>query len=158
MGSEQVSRRAVARGAAWTVPLVAVGVAAPAFAASVGGPVVSAGTGSCKCPGGGSPYVYYADLVFVTPGSANWSITITGVKFENDTQVFSPTPPSTNPQVLPGGDGTIRIQTSSNRSDSTRDLTITYTATNLTTLQSLSITKTLIGVKFDVCKSPVVCP
>ncbi len=32
--SPQVSRRAVTRGAAWTVPLVAVGVAAPAFAVS----------------------------------------------------------------------------------------------------------------------------
>ena len=41
MSSQQVSRRSVARGAAWSVPLVAVGVAAPAFAASVINPVVS---------------------------------------------------------------------------------------------------------------------
>ena len=34
MSAPQVSRRSVARGAAWSVPLVAVGVAAPAFAAS----------------------------------------------------------------------------------------------------------------------------
>ena len=34
MSAQQVSRRSVARGAAWSVPLVAVGVAAPAFAVS----------------------------------------------------------------------------------------------------------------------------
>ena len=34
MSSHQVSRRTLARGAAWTVPLVAIAVAAPAFAAS----------------------------------------------------------------------------------------------------------------------------
>jgi hypothetical protein len=50
MSSDLVSRRAVTRGAAWTVPLVAVAVAAPAFAAS-GSLGVGTFTTSCKCMG-----------------------------------------------------------------------------------------------------------
>ena len=53
MSSDLVSRRAVTRRVAWTVPLVAVGVAAPAFASSPGD--LSPGTlaPSCRCIGNG---------------------------------------------------------------------------------------------------------
>ena len=53
MSAPQVSRRSVARGAAWSVPLVAVGVAAPAFAASGAKVRVTAVT-VCQCAGGGT--------------------------------------------------------------------------------------------------------
>jgi hypothetical protein len=50
-GGTKVSRRTIARGAAWSVPLVAVATSAPAFAASCV-PTIELGPGSCKCPGG----------------------------------------------------------------------------------------------------------
>ena len=74
--STYVSRRTVARGAAWSVPLVAVGVAAPAFAASVINPVVSdhIGNVTCKCPGGGSPWTFNLNVATVTtPGTDCYS-------------------------------------------------------------------------------------
>ena len=53
MSAPHVSRRSVARGAAWSVPLVAVGVAAPAFAAS-GSAVDVASLSVCQCVGQGT--------------------------------------------------------------------------------------------------------
>jgi hypothetical protein len=53
MSAPQVSRRSVARGAAWSVPLVAVGVAAPAFAAS-GSTVNVTSLTVCQCVGQGT--------------------------------------------------------------------------------------------------------
>lgn len=48
--TKPVSRRTVAKGAAWATPVILGGVAAPAYAASGGGPVVQGGPG-CKLPG-----------------------------------------------------------------------------------------------------------
>jgi len=47
------TRRTIARGAAWAVPVVAVSAAAPAFASSPSNcvPIFSFSSGSCKCPG-----------------------------------------------------------------------------------------------------------
>ena len=47
----QISRRTIARGAAWSVPVVAVGAATPAMAASQCQPTLTLAPGSCKCPG-----------------------------------------------------------------------------------------------------------
>jgi len=47
----QISRRSVAKGAAWSVPVVAVGAATPASAASLCEPTFSVTGESCKCPG-----------------------------------------------------------------------------------------------------------
>ena len=52
MLSSHVSRRTVARGAAWSVPLVAVSITAPAFAASITR-VTATGITVCQCAGGG---------------------------------------------------------------------------------------------------------
>jgi hypothetical protein len=66
-GGTQISRRTVARGAAWAAPIAAVGVAAPAFAASCE-PTITFGSDSCKCPGQSSePWTYY--LQFCITGS-----------------------------------------------------------------------------------------
>ena len=53
MSAQQVSRRSVARGAAWSVPLVALSVAAPAFAAS-GATVRATSITVCQCTGQGT--------------------------------------------------------------------------------------------------------
>ena len=51
MSTSTLSRRNVVRGAAWTAPLVAVAVAAPAFAASVAPPTIKGTSTGGKCPG-----------------------------------------------------------------------------------------------------------
>lgn len=49
--SRPISRRTVAKGAAWTAPVILGGVAAPAYASSGKKPVISGGP-ACKLPGG----------------------------------------------------------------------------------------------------------
>jgi hypothetical protein len=61
-GGTKISRRTVARGAAWAAPIAAVATAAPAFAASCVPQVSFDPSRSCKCPGQsstGEEYVYY---------------------------------------------------------------------------------------------------
>ncbi|UTT65369.1 hypothetical protein NMQ01_11685 [Janibacter sp. CX7] len=58
--SKPISRRTVAKGAAWTAPVILGGVAAPAYAASGGKPTIVPGS-ACKQPGnscdsGSKPY------------------------------------------------------------------------------------------------------
>ena len=48
--SKPISRRTVAKGAAWTAPVILGGVAAPAYADSGPGPTITPG-GNCKLPG-----------------------------------------------------------------------------------------------------------
>jgi hypothetical protein len=76
MSAPQVSRRSVARGAAWSVPLVAVGVAAPAFAAS-GSRVTATDITVCQCAGGGVKR-YQVSVTF-TNSSAS-PINLTGIE------------------------------------------------------------------------------
>src|SRR5689334_20899470 len=76
MSAPQVSRRSVARGAAWSVPLVAVGVAAPAFAAS-GSRVDATTITVCQCAGGGVKR-YQVSVTF-TNSSAS-PVNLTGIQ------------------------------------------------------------------------------
>lgn len=61
-----INRRTVTKGIAWSVPVVAVAGAAPAFAVSSDGPLTLTGS-ACKLPGNSSVYtngyVYAANLV-----------------------------------------------------------------------------------------------
>jgi hypothetical protein len=76
MSAPQVSRRSVARGAAWSVPLVAVGVAAPAFAAS-GSTVAVTAVAVCQCAGGGEKK--YAITVTFSNSTTN-AVNLTGIQ------------------------------------------------------------------------------
>ncbi|UIP57288.1 hypothetical protein DSM26151_01430 [Agromyces marinus] len=62
------TRRAVARGVAWSVPVLLMSAPVPAFAASIDAPVISIG-GACKLPGASCSGVFtkgYAFEVTVT--------------------------------------------------------------------------------------------
>ena len=51
--STRVSRRTIAKGAAWAVPVVPLAVATPAYAQSGCQPTFQFANGSCRCPGSG---------------------------------------------------------------------------------------------------------
>lgn len=79
------SRRTVTRGLAWTVPVVAVATAAPAFAASC--ETFTFGAGSCKCPGQSNPtdpWGYWLVLCYNCPPGTTANdtgvATITGIR------------------------------------------------------------------------------
>jgi hypothetical protein len=91
VGGTKVSRRTVARGAAWSVPAAAIAVSAPAFAASqVCEPEITLGPGSCKCPGQSQknePWIYY--LEFCITDANNCDIT-NGTQFRIDSVKSNP--------------------------------------------------------------------
>ena len=152
--SSYVSRRTVARGAAWTVPILAVSVAAPAFATSVSGPVVSAGA-SCKCPGsGGNNFNFKTVLSVTTPGNDSWTYHFTAYTFDG----VDVTPLPGN-QTLPGGDGNLILVYNLSNSAAKHIVSVSYNATNDTTNQEISDTFGPTELTFaPTCTAPVVCP
>ena len=152
MSAPHVSRRSVARGAAWSVPLVAVGVTAPAFAASVPSPGGSDPGKSCKCPGGGSPYTYNLNVLFTTPGTDSFTFVVDSFLVDGAAPTVYVEPTGT--VSLPGGEGTVLFRFRSTNSNSTHTVQIKYTPTNTTTNTVLpQVTLTLTNVKFDPCKT-----
>ncbi len=148
--SSQVSRRTVARGAAWSVPALAVGVAAPAFAASYRQPVTS-GNAGCKCPGGGSPYTYNLQVNFTTPGTDSYSLHV-------DSFLVDGVAPATfvgpTDVILPAGEGSPTFRFRLTNSNSTHTVVIKYTPTNTSTgVTGPQVPLTLTDVKFDPCKA-----
>ena len=134
MSAPQVSRRSVARGAAWSVPLVAVGVAAPAFAASA--PVPTPVVTGCQCSSGGKKYRVI--LNFTQSSTTSYSITAITVSIPSET--ITGTTPTT--ASVPTGTGTTTVGvvfTRPNNSASST-VTITYTIKNNTTNQSTNVT------------------
>jgi len=155
MPSDLVSRRAVTRGAAWTVPLVVIGVAAPAFAASAAPASVNPET-SCKCPGGNQPFVYHLDIAFTTPTTDTWTVTLTNVTLTPGGDAATPLLYSGN---FINGAGTITFKFSTDNSKSNYDVIISYTATDTTTNETFTVTNLDLGnVKFNPCGQGVVCP
>ncbi len=82
-GGTQISRRTVTRGVAWSAPIAAIGVAAPAFAASQPIVVRLCGT-TCKHPGDSGPddtkKIYHFTFCFTANQAVvGNTVTITGM-------------------------------------------------------------------------------
>lgn len=77
----QVNRRTVVRGAAWTVPVVAVASTAPAIASSLSAPRPSSVVG-CRLTAGGSSNCYRFTLNFVRP-TESWTVRLDSVFLVN---------------------------------------------------------------------------
>ena len=151
--SSQVSRRTIARGAAWSVPVALVAVAAPAYAASFHPPGSSANNG-CKCPGGGSPYTYNINVVFTTPGTDSYTFHVDSFKVDGAALVAPSVFLGPNDVTLPGGEGSALFRFRSTNSSSTHTIEITYTPQNTTTGQTgAQVTLTLTDVMFNPCKT-----
>ena len=83
--SRRPTRRAVTRGAAWTIPVIAVATPAAALAAS-GSPTI-VGHQQCKCPGNSHPnapktYIFQVEFdPAVSSFVINGSVTVNGVSY-----------------------------------------------------------------------------
>ena len=102
-----ISRRTVAKGMAWSVPAVALAVAAPAYAASPCTPVFSFGAASCKCPGGSDPIKFGYVLQFCFTVAAQCALppggtTATIIAIENNSG--KPLTPINDPYPIDGPD------------------------------------------------------
>ncbi len=133
----QYNRRTVVRGAAWSIPVVAVVAQAPAFAASTDAPVVS-GPGSftvCKQPGGpNGPNCqgYKFALRLAVQPSDTWTIQLTTVKV-GGTSFLAQTNPTTFQVTATANLLNFVLCTASSPSQFTLELR--YTATNTRTGQ-----------------------
>lgn len=76
----QYNRRTVVRGAAWSIPVVAIAANAPAFATSTDAPRPTAT--ACKETAGSKCYRFF--LTFAAP-SYDWDITLTSLVMTNST-------------------------------------------------------------------------
>jgi hypothetical protein len=70
-----ISRRTVAIGAAWAVPVIALATASPAFAASNG--VITVNGNGCKLPGSSSPIPKGNAFKMVATNTTNSSVSVT---------------------------------------------------------------------------------
>ncbi len=152
--SQHVSRRTLARGAAWTVPVVAVSVVAPAYAASAGSdPQLIAG-GSCKCPGSGANnFNFKAALTVTTAGDDDWQFHINSWTFDG---VVGPNPADS---ILTGGDGNLFLLINRTNSAAKHIVAVTYTATNLSTNEVVNGSFPATELTFPpTCSAPLSCP
>ncbi len=81
-----ISRRTVAKAMAWSVPVVAVAAAVPAYAASGSPPIIIAGT-ACKSPGqscSAFPFGYRVPVTIQNPDPTK-TIYITAITITNNT-------------------------------------------------------------------------
>ena len=90
MPSAHVSRRTVARGVAWSVPVVAVGVAVPAFAVSpVASPTADVGD-SCKCAGAGANNYDFKTVLTFTGSGTTYPVAVGNISTSGTVQASIP--------------------------------------------------------------------
>ncbi len=156
MSAQQVSRRSVARGAAWSVPLVAVGVAAPAFAVSPGSrPTLSAVAG-CRCGnGGGSNKPYRLDVTFVNNLGTSFTITNPAIILPSDTAAgvaLQASPPQTN--VIPANTTKTLRYTFTRGNNGGTQVGFNYTITDVN--GSTDVVGALMTITWGMCTSACV--
>lgn len=88
----KISRRTLAAGAAWSVPVIAVASAAPAFALS--GDCVDAELSGCsyKEPGAGNDWAYHFEICFINTCDNDVEVTITKLQTNSGVSIPLPSP------------------------------------------------------------------
>ena len=169
--SRPISRRTVAKGAAWTAPVILGGVAAPAYAASGKTPILSIG-GACKAPGNScNPFVkgYVVNLTITNPSNKTiWlyvppSISAVGTSLAfgyagyDDGGVLN----TGNIEVPAGASVTVRLSTTAqNSANAVFTMTLTFewghtpAAAGDTEHDPVSVSTTVPGTPPDCCKDP----
>ena len=128
----QYNRRTLVRGAAWSIPVVAVAANAPAFAASQDAPVAGGITMVCRTTGNGQNgncQGYRIVLNFGIQGPYDWDITITPqqVVTSNGATVEIKIP-ATVPSTVNASNSTMPVWFCSTASGDNLSVQVTYTA------------------------------
>lgn len=147
VGTRTVTRRTVARGIAWTTPVVAIATAAPAFAVSPPDLVVTQSGNACKHPG--NPKYYHFTFCFSSTFNTTVTLTKMVVNGETSTSVFPTT------VVVPAGGTVCKYVDAglfSNSANGQAELFYTYRISGTTTDVAGSF-KTMVN-DLPVCGSP----
>jgi hypothetical protein len=126
MEDSRVGRRTVARGALWSMPVVAVSVAAPAFAVSPTIPLAAFSESSCRCV---DEKLYKLDITFTNNTGSTFLITGTSLTATLRAITF---PPGQFANVAPGTSTATFHFTNSNNA-SVLQLAFMYTVRDVTT-------------------------
>ena len=130
--ARRLSRRTIATGAAWAVPVIAVGAAAPLAAAS-GGVIITPLPGdSCKYPGQSTGFSWGYKMFFNINTSVATNFCVTSATVPGNTadqvQIFAVNSDTTSPYciaLVPGDNSMFIIVGSTNSANGTG--TFTYT-------------------------------
>ncbi len=133
----EYNRRTIVRGAAWSIPVVAVAAHAPAFAASTDPP--GAGTMDVVCrttgQGGNNCQGYKVNLNFTVPGAYDWMVTVSVAQINSSNgtvvEIKTPTPVpgglATQPYLINAANKTMPLWFCTGSSPSQLTLQISYT-------------------------------
>jgi hypothetical protein len=130
--ASHLSRRTVARGAAWSIPIVAVSVAAPAFALSPAKAATITSVTVCQCQGQGTKK-YRLTATFTN--TSNHTFTVTNVSITEASNTLSNQTPSSSATLnIAAGPGTTALDFYFNRQSNGTNgtYTIQYTLTDTT--------------------------
>jgi hypothetical protein len=135
-----VSRRTVARGAAWSVPIAAISVAAPAFALSPANAATVTGVTVCQCAGQGTKK-YKLTATFTN--TSNHTFTVTDVVITEASNTLSnQTPNSSATLNIAAGPGSTPLSFYFNRQSNGTNgtYTIQYVLTDTTASYTFPVT------------------
>ena len=168
--SKTISRRTVAKGAAWTTPVILGGVAAPAYAASGQTPQLSLGQ-ACKAPGNScNPFRkgYVVPLTITNPSSKDiWvyvppTITTSGTTLNLQYAGYDDGSGTLNTghiKIPAGSSVTVKLNaTSDNSANQVFTLSMTFTWGHTsnpagdTEHSPITVTTTVPGTPPDCCK------
>ena len=150
--SQVINRRTVVRGAAWSIPVVAVAANAPAFAASTDAPGFKNYFG-CKTPGdpnGPNCQGYRLNMSFDVQGTYEWTIVLTSVKVDN-VDFTNNVQPTTRTFTISATSPAFEFRVCTTSSPGQIDLDVAYTASS-PGLPTATVIVPTQKVKLDPCK------
>ncbi|GAA5119782.1 hypothetical protein GCM10023339_34110 [Alloalcanivorax gelatiniphagus] len=147
----QYNRRTIVRGAAWSIPVVAVATQAPAFAASTDVPAPGALVAICRTTGQGNGncqgYRFRLNFLVDPPYSWNVSITTAQITPSNGPALEIKTPTSF-PQVISSTSTFLDLWFCASSSPSQLNLSVSYTTWRTDQPQSTAVTRTFLEQAF----------
>lgn len=140
----QFNRRTLVRGAAWSIPVVAVAAHAPAFAASSDAPTPGSLAVTCRTNGQGQGNCqgYRLVLNFNLQGTASWNIRITAANITSSAGTTGAVNlPAVFPYVVsPTGPQSMNLWFCSESSPSGLTVNVSYSAWMVGTSESTAVT------------------
>ncbi|GAB3023505.1 hypothetical protein GCM10011376_34760 [Nocardioides flavus (ex Wang et al. 2016)] len=146
----QINRRTVVRGAAWTVPVVAVASTAPAFAASTTPPAVSGFTG-CKTPGdpnGPNCQGYRLNATMTVDAPYTWTVVLQQVKIDGADVTSSLQP--TNTYTVSSSNPVVSFRICTDKSPGQISVQLVYSVSR-TGVPPVTLTAPAMVVKLNPC-------
>ena len=140
----QYNRRTLVRGAAWSIPVVAIAAQAPSFAASTDAPSPGAVMMDCRTNGQGQGNCqgYRLVLNFNVPGTTSWNIRITTAQITSSagaTGSISQPAPGAFPYVVSASSSAMNLWFCSASSPSGLTLNVSYSAWKVGSPESTAV-------------------